>query len=129
MRDEFIRAFSESSERLRVLLCIEADDLRPPRWERLGAPIDGGRGPLAQNQRTPFSLYIPSTTDRRFPPACRRDLRALLLVASPDSGRYGLAPFDVEATVASLKAAQRASLFPLSEAEPPSSAAPREGRI
>jgi WD40 repeat protein/formylglycine-generating enzyme required for sulfatase activity len=106
VRDAFVGALRESEDQLRVLLCIEAEDLRSLRWERLGAPIDGGWGVLAQDQRTPFSLYIPSTTDRRFPPIGRRDLRALLLVASPkDSDRHPLAPFDVEATVASVKAA------------------------
>ena len=106
VRDAFVGALRESEDRLRVLLCIEAEDLRTLRWERLGAPIDGNWGVLAQDQRTPFSLYIPSTTDRRFPPIGRRDLRALLLVASPqDSQRFNLAPFDVEATVAGVKSA------------------------
>ena len=105
-RDAFVGALRESEDQLRVLLCVEAEDLRQLRWERLGAPIDSGWGLLAQDQRTPFSQYIPSTTDRRFPPIGRRDQRALLLVASPkDSDRYRLAAFDVEATVASVKAA------------------------
>ena len=107
VRDAFVGALRESEDRLRVLLCIEADDLRTLRWERLAAPIDGGNwGVLAQDQRTPFSLHIPSMTDRRFPPIGRRDLRALLLVASPkDSDAYNLAPFDVAATVAGVRSA------------------------
>ena len=48
------------------------------------APFDDGWDFLALNQRAPFSLYLPSLTDRRFPPIGRRDLRALMVVASPD---------------------------------------------
>src|SRR5512132_3891467 len=106
VRDAFVGARQES-DRLRVLLCIEADDLRILRWERLAAPIDGGDWDvLVLNQRTPFSLHIPSNTDRRFPPIGRRDLRALLLVASPkDSDAYNLKPFNVPDTVAGVRSA------------------------
>ena len=49
---------------------------------------------------------MPSNTDRRFPPVGRRDLRALLLVASPeDSVRYNLALFNVPETVAGVRSA------------------------
>ncbi|MFB8791317.1 MAG: CHAT domain-containing protein [Potamolinea sp.] len=108
IRDAFIAAIRESQESLRVLLFIEAVDkeLRILRWERLCVPIDNSWSLLALNQRVPFSLYIPATTDRRFPPIGRRDLRALILVASPsDSKKYNLAEFDVEATVKSVKSA------------------------
>ena len=106
VRDAFVGARQES-DRLRVLLCIEADDLRDLRWERLAAPIDGGDWDvLVLNQRTPFSLHIPSNTDRRFPPIGRRDLRALLLVASPkDSDVYNLKLFNVPDTVAGVRSA------------------------
>lgn len=93
---------------MRVLLFIEAVDkeLRILRWERLCAPIDEGWYMLALDQRVPFSLYIPATTDRRFPPIGRRDLRALVLVASPsDSKKYKLDNFDVKNTVKSVRAA------------------------
>jgi WD40 repeat protein/DNA replication protein DnaC len=108
VRDGFVRALSQNEETLRVLLFIEAPDkeLRTLRWERLCAPIDGDWQILAINQRVPFSFYIPAITDRLFPPIGRRDLRALVLVASPsDSQKYKLDIFDVEATVKSVRAA------------------------
>ncbi|AFY43471.1 CHAT domain-containing protein [Nostoc sp. PCC 7107] len=108
IRDGFTAAIRESNDCLRVLLFIEATDkeLRTLRWERLCAPLDEGWQMLALDQRVPFSLYIPATTDRRFPPIGRRDLRALVLVASPsDSKKYQLDLFDVEATVKSVRSA------------------------
>jgi hypothetical protein len=85
-------ALSKSSRDslLRILLSIEAADNDPIKtlhWERLCDPIDGDRSwhLLARNQRVPFSLYIPTIIDRRFPPIGRRDLRALVLVASPSN--------------------------------------------
>ncbi len=108
IRDAFVGAMRESEEALRMLLFIEASDpeLRTLRWEKLCAPIDGDWQLLALNQRVPFSFYIPAITDRRFPPIGRRDLRALVLVASPsDSQKYRLAEFDVEASVNSVKSA------------------------
>ena len=75
-------------------------------WERLAAPIDGGWDFLSLNQRTPFSLYLPSVTDRRFPPIGRRDLRALIIAASPADleQRFGLKEFDVGKAVAGVRA-------------------------
>ncbi|MFN6562362.1 MAG: eIF2A-related protein [Nostoc sp. ChiSLP01] len=108
IRDAFVGAMRESDEPLRMLLFIEASDpeLRTLRWEKLCAPIDGEWQLLALNQRVPFSFYIPAITDRRFPPIGRRDLRALVLVASPsDSQKYKLAEFDVAASVNSVKSA------------------------
>ncbi|MDZ8189931.1 MAG: CHAT domain-containing protein [Nostoc sp. ChiSLP02] len=108
LRDAFVGAMRESEEPLRMLLFIEASDpeLRTLRWEKLCAPIDSEWQLLALNQRVPFSFYIPAITDRRFPPIGRRDLRALVLVASPsDSLKYKLADFDVAASVHSVKSA------------------------
>ncbi|MCC5667767.1 CHAT domain-containing protein, partial [Nostoc sp. CHAB 5784] len=108
VRDAFVGAMRESEEALRMLLFIEASDpeLRTLRWEKLCAPIDGEWELLTLNQRVPFSFYIPAITDRRFPPIGRRDLRALVLVASPsDSQKYKLAEFDVETSVNSVKSA------------------------
>ncbi|QDL11352.1 hypothetical protein DP113_28660 [Brasilonema octagenarum UFV-E1] len=108
VRDGFIRALSQNQQTVRVLLFIEAIDkqLRTLRWERLCAPIDGEWQILALNQRVPFSFYIPAITDRLFPAIGRRDLKALVLVASPsDSSRYKLDIFDVEATVKSVRVA------------------------
>jgi energy-coupling factor transporter ATP-binding protein EcfA2 len=106
----FDAARSRSEERLRVLLFIEAEDIeiKGLRWERLCAPIDinGDWNFLRRNQRLPYSLYIPSITSRSFPPIGQRDLRVLLLVASPEnSDKFGLARFDVEATVNSIRSA------------------------
>jgi len=113
VRETFVRAISKSSQdcRLRILLSIEAadnDEVKTLHWERLCAPIDadGDWHLLARNQRVPFSLYIPTIIDRRFPPIGRRDLRALVLVASPSNiGKYQLAPFDVEAALSGVKEA------------------------
>jgi WD40 repeat protein len=106
MRDAFVHALTKSEDHLRFLLCIEADDLKTLRWERLCAPVDQGWDFLALTQRTPFSLYLPSLTDRCFPPIGRRDLRALALVASPQGlERYRLEPFEVNTAVSCLRAA------------------------
>jgi len=113
VRETFVRAISKSSQdcRLRILLSIEAadnDEVKTLHWERLCAPIDadGDWHLLARNQRVPFSLYIPTIIDRRFPPIGRRDLRALVLVASPSNiGKFQLAPFDVEAVLSGVKEA------------------------
>jgi hypothetical protein len=106
IRDAFVQALTKSEDRLCVLLCIEDHQLKTLRWERLCAPLDGGWDFLALTQRAPFSLYLPSLTDRRFPPIGRRDLRALAMVASPEGlQRYRLEPFEVNTTVASVRAA------------------------
>ena len=63
-----MQALARSEDRLHVLLFIEDPELKDLRWERLCAPLDGARWDfLAREQRTPFSLYLPSQTDRRFP--------------------------------------------------------------
>lgn len=105
IRDTFVKALGD--EPLRVLLSIEAPDLRALDWHRLAAPFDGRWRCLATQQNTPFSLSVPSPASAHFPAIGRRDLRALLLVAGPESlsGDYKLAPFDVAATIESIKAA------------------------
>lgn len=108
VRDAFARAMAEAktaNESLRVLLIVEADDLRGLHWEQLCAPLDRGWDYLLLNQGTPFSLYLPSQIERRFPPIGHRDLRALILVAGPEelSGDYGLDSFDVAATTQSIQ--------------------------
>jgi WD40 repeat protein len=109
-REQVLRAFDRASTKsedvLHVLLFIEDTDLKALRWERLCAPLDSGWDFLALNQRVPFSLYLPSTTDRRFPPIGRRDLRALVVVANPEGlDKYKLTPFDAAATVAGIRSA------------------------
>ncbi len=78
VRDTFTaaRAQAEDNEKpLRILLVVEAPDLKPLRWERLCAPDSSGSWDfLTLDQNTPFSLYLPSLTDRRFPPVGRRDV-------------------------------------------------------
>ena len=108
LRDALTRARAQAREDqqpLRILLNVEAEDLKPLHWERLCAPLDNVWDFLCLNQSTPLSLYLPSLTDRRFPPIGRRDLRALVLIAGPEEleGDFGLAPFDVPATIASLQ--------------------------
>ncbi len=113
VRETFVRTLGQSSQEcpLRVLLSNEADgkdEVRTLHWERLCAPIDAGGGwnLLARDQRVPFSLYIPTIIDRRFPPIGRRDLRALVVVASPTNlDKYNLAPFNVEQAVNGVRTA------------------------
>ena len=108
IRDAFVTARNESAGDLRTLLVIEDDDLKPLHWERLCAPIrSGGKwGLLGTDQRSIFSLYLPSLADRRFPAIGRRDLRALVLVANPPEGnQYSLDRFDEPITVATIRAA------------------------
>ena len=110
IRDAFVRAVAEAKaadDSLRVLLFVEAEDLRTLHWEQLYAPLDRGWDYLLLNQSTPFSLYLPSQIERRFPPIGRRDLRALILVAGAEEldGDWGLDSFDVNATVASIRTA------------------------
>ncbi len=54
----------------------------------------------------PFSLYLPSTTDRRFPPIGRADLRMLIVVASPGGlSDYRLTAFDEARAVQTVRVA------------------------
>lgn len=118
IRDAFAGALAESAEGIRLLLFVEADDLRQLRWERLCAPFQQGQAThwdfLTLNHRTLFSLYLPSLTDRRYPPIGRRDLRALVLIASPNGlTAYGLQPFDATAAATQVQAALGAIPFDL----------------
>ncbi len=103
----FAQAREASEDRLRVLLVVEAPDLRHLRWERVFAPFDGGAtwDFLALRQQAPLSLYVPSVADRRFPPIGRDDLRALVLAASPPGLGRDLPPFDVSAAVRGVREA------------------------
>ena len=104
VRSAFDRALSQAGDRLHVLLFVEDETLSAWHWERLCAPVDGDWDFLSLNQRTPFSLYLPSVTDRRFPPIGRRDLRGLIIAASPaDLGGPGLKTFDVARAVAGVR--------------------------
>ena len=90
-----------------MLVFVEAEDLKTWRWEWLCAPIDGDRWDfLSLDQRALFSLYLPSQTDRSYPPIGPHDLRALVVVANPSdpTNKYGLERFDVDQNVSSLGA-------------------------
>ncbi len=92
---------------LHVLLFVEADELARSAGSGCAAPVGGKQwSPLALEQKTPFSLYLPSTIDRQFRPFGRLDLRALIVAANP-SGLVGyrLAAFDAEAAVAGMRKA------------------------
>ncbi|MGO9207504.1 MAG: CHAT domain-containing protein, partial [Candidatus Limnocylindrales bacterium] len=109
--DEVLRTFNEclalsATDHLHVLLHVEDRELRKERWERLAAPLDGRWVSLAVNQRTPYSLHLPSATDRRFPPISRHDLRALIVVANPTRPEsWRLPAFDATAIVAETRKA------------------------
>jgi len=106
VRDAFTRALGAADDGLHVLLFVEDDGAKSWRWERLCAPMDGDWSFLALDQRTPFSLYLPSAVDRLFPPIGRRDLQALIIAASPSGlSQYGLAHFDVTGAVDCVRAA------------------------
>ncbi|MBD2578390.1 CHAT domain-containing protein [Oscillatoria sp. FACHB-1406] len=101
-------SMSDGDRRLRILLSIEVaenDSIKTLHWERLCAPLDSDSEwqLLARNQRVPFSMYIPTIIDRRFPTIGRRDLRALIIVASPSNiGKFQLAPFNVKAAISGI---------------------------
>ncbi|MGB8646669.1 MAG: CHAT domain-containing protein [Anaerolineae bacterium] len=106
IHDAFTRARAASAEQLRILLFVEPLELKSLRWERLCVPHAGQWDFAALDQRTPFSLYLPSLNDQRFPPIGRQDLRALVLVANPENQTdYNLEPFDAERTMASVRTA------------------------
>jgi WD40 repeat protein len=106
IKDSFLKALARSAQPFRLLLFVEDPELRAYRWERLCAPIDQGWVQLASYQRVLFSRYLPSLTDRRFPPIGRGDLRALIVAASPAGLEdYGLGHFDEDASVQGVIAA------------------------
>ena len=88
-------------EPLRVMLSVNDPRLQHLRWERLCAELDGGWRHLALNQGSPLTLSISSETTRQYPAIGRQDLSALIFVAMPT----GVEPFDVEQTVAGIRAA------------------------
>lgn len=97
----------EANQRLHVLLSVEDESLKGLAWERLCTRNSLQRWQfLRLQQQTPYSLYIPSLTETRFPAITRVGLRALVVVVNHGPTRpYGLAEFDAAATVASLREA------------------------
>lgn len=105
LRYAFTTALAQARQQgwLRVQLYIDAPELRLLHWERLLAPIDNRWEFLALNQSTPFSLYLTSNSDRRFPPLPVRELKMLLALANPQNlADYNLHPFDTPGTLSSL---------------------------
>ena len=105
---EKARSVSENNGvTLHVSLCVQTTDseLRKLRWERLCIRYPGDRWDfLAHDNRLPFSMAIESEITRRFQKP--KNLRALVLVASPEPGRYaGLSQFNVEQTVSDVQKA------------------------
>lgn len=91
----FDRATTQANGRLHVLLSIEAPELRPLHWEWLCIPVGETFRPIAQDQRFPFCIFQASQIDRHFLPFGRRDLRMLIVDASPNGlEKYNLEPFD-----------------------------------
>lgn len=103
VRDLFREARARTPGYLRVLLVVEDPTLKQLHWEWLSGPIrTGGKwGLLSLDQRLPFSLYLPSVTERHFPPLAKSDLQALVVVANPPQGNpYKLASFVQSKTIA-----------------------------
>jgi hypothetical protein len=106
IRDALVQARNDEPDGLRVLVFVEADELKAWRWEWLCAPVGSTAWDfLRLDQRVLYSLYLPSLTERAYPPLGRNDLRALLVVANPadPEKRYGLASFDVGQNIARLQ--------------------------
>src|SRR5262245_50229286 len=106
IRDAFVQARTDQPDGVRVLVFVEAEELKGWRWEWLCAPVDSATWDfLSLDQRVLYSLYLPSLTDRAYPPIGRNDLRALVVVANPadPEKRYGLASFDVGQNVTRLR--------------------------
>jgi hypothetical protein len=56
------------------------------------------------HQRTPFSIYLPSEIDKRYPTISRVELKALVIVANLGPGNpYGLAEFKAGPVVESIR--------------------------
>ncbi|MDM8528114.1 CHAT domain-containing protein [Anaerolineales bacterium HSG24] len=100
IKSAFLLAQQQAQPTFRLLLLIEDPELRTLHWERLQAPHGNGWQSLTFNQHILYSRYLPTQTVGSFPPIGRRNLRALVVVASPQGlSTYSLTPFD-EATIA-----------------------------
>lgn len=110
LRDALTNALAQARQQgwLRVQLIIDRDapELRQLHWERVMAPIDGRWEFLALNQSTPFSVYLTSRSDRRFPPLSGSQLSMLLVLANPRNLEdYSLDNFDDVSTLDSMSKA------------------------
>lgn len=90
--------------RVRLQLPNAIDELSALRWETLHDPVSGV--PLACNERLRLVRYLGSGDTRLVTLAARPELRALLVVASPDDlARYNLEELDVEGEAVRLRRA------------------------
>lgn len=104
IRDLFTLSLAADAP-VRVLLAVEVPELQVWRWERLAGPFDGENWrSLLPNLRTPFSLYVPTTTERRFPPLQEDQLKVLVVVASPSPGHRLVSPFSKELAIGAVRA-------------------------
>lgn len=104
--DAFARAQARNPASLSVALQVDDPALREVHWGRLCAPFERGWDLLRFDQRTPFWLHVPSPAEHPAAPMRRRDLRALILVASPAGlADYRLDPFDGGAAVLQVRRA------------------------
>ena len=114
LREFFKSAFHSSQKLMKVTLSIDVEDssnsdnLRALHWERLCVPMDQSWQYLPLEQRLPFSHHVSTANlDRKYSPIQKDNLKALVLVASPENleTEYNLASFDIEVTVAGIRSA------------------------
>ena len=114
LREFFKSAFHSSQKLMKVTLSIDVEDssnsdnLRALHWERLCVPMDQSWQYLPLEQRLPFSHHVSTANlDRKYSPIQKDNLKALVLVASPENleTKYNLASFDIEVTVAGIRSA------------------------
>jgi hypothetical protein len=114
LREFFKSAFHSSQKLMKVTLSIDvenssnSDNLRALHWERLCVPMDQSWQYLPLEQRLPFSHHVSTANlDRKYSPIQKDNLKALVLVASPENleTEYNLASFDIEVTVAGIRSA------------------------
>ena len=89
IRDAFSRARAGSEDRLHVLLCVEATELRALRWERLQAPIDAANACAAASPMASASAVSPMLSSSSTPTMRARDAPSVRAASStrPSSWR------------------------------------------
>ena len=103
---DITRDATKSSEAVHVFLNVEANELKPLRWERLSYKNGLGQWvSLAQDQQLVYSHYFPSLIDRKYPVLSKHNLRILALISSPTTAQKGYQPFDTTQAKAALEQA------------------------
>ncbi|MBK8986363.1 MAG: CHAT domain-containing protein [Chloroflexi bacterium] len=93
VRDALQQAYSGTE--MRILLAVNAPELRGLRWERLAAPVDNGWRMLARNENTPFAISLASSRHVIFPSLQQDEIKALVVVSHPkDIEARGFSAFD-----------------------------------